>query len=251
MIVWREKFIATAIHFVATLLLAGVAAALIFVVWYPEPFHEMIGGSELFLLIVASDLTLGPLLSLIVYNSRKSRRALLTDYTVVGAVQIAALVYGINVMADARPVYVAFSADRFDIVLAGDLKPKELAAARNPEYARVPWTGPKYVGVVIPQADHDDALFEALAGNLEHNRPKFYVPYASQLELIRKRGKPLTALEEKKPEAKTLVAEALAAAGSPSGELRWLPVSHFRGFWTAIVDVDTGEIEAWVNLDPY
>ena len=99
-------------------------------------------------------------------------------------------------MADARPAYVAFSLDRFEIVRAGDLMAKERAAARNPRYARVPLTGPEYVGVVVPQADHDDALFEALSGNEEHLRPKFYVPYETQLEGIRKRSKTLAELEE-------------------------------------------------------
>jgi len=49
MIVWREKFVATGIHFLVTLTLAAVAAALIFVVWFPDPFETMIGGTELFL----------------------------------------------------------------------------------------------------------------------------------------------------------------------------------------------------------
>ena len=40
MIVWREKFIATAIHFLVTLVLAACAAALIFLVWFPRPFAD-------------------------------------------------------------------------------------------------------------------------------------------------------------------------------------------------------------------
>jgi hypothetical protein len=251
MSVWREKLIATGVHFLVTLLLAAIAAALIFLVWYPDPFQRMIGGTELFVLIVGSDLALGPLMSLVIYNSRKSRRELLLDYGVVGLIQIAALVYGVSIMAGARPAYVAFSADRFEIVLAGDLTEKELAAARDPRYARVPWTGPDYVGVVISPADHDDALFEALAGNEEQKRPKFYVPYESQLELIRKRAKPLPELERKKPQAKALIARALAGKPAPRGTLKWLPVRHFRGFWTAIVDDATGAIVAWLDLDPY
>src|SRR6187401_541882 len=82
MTVWREKFVATGIHFLVTLTLAAVAAALIFVVWFPDPFETMIGGTELFLLVVGCDLALGPLISLVIYDSRKSRRALVFDYAV-------------------------------------------------------------------------------------------------------------------------------------------------------------------------
>jgi hypothetical protein len=251
MIAWREKFIATGVHFGVTLLLAAIAAALIFLVWYPRPFDTMIGGTELFVLIVGSDLVLGPLMSLVLYNSRKTRRALLFDYTLVGVLQLAALAYGISIMADARPVYVAYSKDRYEIVLAGDLKEKELAAARDPRFARVPWTGPEYVAVVISSKDYQDALFEALAGNEEHQRPKFYVPYASQLGAVRKHAKPLAVLEEKKPQAKSLIQAALRGEPKPQGEYKWLPVRHFRGFWTAIVDDANGEVVAWVDLDPY
>jgi hypothetical protein len=62
MIVWREKFIATAIHFLVTLALAACAAALIFLVWFPSPFATMIGGTELFLLVVGCDRARGPLI---------------------------------------------------------------------------------------------------------------------------------------------------------------------------------------------
>lgn len=251
MIVWREKFIATGVHFAVTLLLAGIAASLIFLVWYPAPLHEMVGGTELFMLIVGCDLALGPLMSLVIYDGRKSRRHLVTDYTIVGVIQIAALVYGVSIMADARPVYVAFSTDRLEIVLAGDIRPAELAAARDPQYAKIPWGKPRYVFVKVPPEDHNDALFQALSGNESQTRPKFYVAYASQLDAIRKRARPLADLEQKKPEARPLIEEALAGKPAPRGELKWVPVHSFRGFWTAIIDDATCKVVAWVDLDPY
>jgi hypothetical protein len=251
MIFWREKFIATTIHFLVTLALAGMAAALIFLLWYPDPFHIMIGGTELFLLIVGSDLALGPLMSLVIYNSRKSRRELLLDYAIVGVIQIAALVYGVSIMADARPVYVAFHGDRFEVVLAGDLREQELKAAKDPRHRQVRWTGPELIGVEVPPEDHEDALFQSLEGNAEHQRPKFYRPFESQLGLIRQRAKPLAELEKKKPDARPLIEAALHGKQLSRDRLGWLPVSHFRGFWTAIVDLDTGRPVAYFDLDPY
>ena len=53
------------------------------------------GGRELFMLVVGCDLALGPLLSLVVFDSSKTRRELLFDYTVLGIVQLAGLVYGV------------------------------------------------------------------------------------------------------------------------------------------------------------
>lgn len=251
MIVWREKFIATGIHFAATLLVAAVAAGVIFLVWYPPPFAEMIGGGGLFLLVIGCDLALGPLLSLVVYDSRKSRRELWLDYSVIGLLQISALVYGVMTTADARPVYVAFSTDRFEIVLAGDLRESELAAARDPRYRDVGWSGPEFVAVVIPPEDRNEALFEALSGNEGHLRPRFYVPLESQLDNLRKRARPLAALEGKNPEASSLLQAALHDVEAPRDRLGWLPVRHFRGFWTAVVDESSGMPVAYIDLDPY
>ena len=251
MILWREKFIATSVHFAVTLVLAGIAAGLIFLVWYPDPFDDMIGGTELFLLVVGCDLALGPLLSLVVFDSRKSRRQLIFDYSVISVLQIGALVYGVLVVADSRPAYITFSGDRLEVVAAGTLKPKELQAARDPQFRTVPWTGPKFVAVVIPAADMNDAIFEALAGNEEQLRPKFYVTWQSQIEKIRQKAQTLDVLEAKHPASKQLVQQALRGGGVPVERLRWLPVRHMKGFWTALVDTDTGEPVAWIPLDPY
>jgi hypothetical protein len=251
MIVWRERFIATAIHFVVTLLLAGIAAALIFLVWFPDPFQTMIGGTELFLLVVGCDLALGPLMSLVIYNSRKSRRELVTDYAIVGVIQIAALVYGVSVVAGARPVYVAFSGDRYEIALAGEIAEKELAAADDAKYRSLPWTGPRLIAVQVPLAERLDAIMQAMQGNDEHKRPKFFVPLESQLERIRAKARPLELLEKKKPAAKPLVDAAVARSDVPVRRLAWLPAHHSKGFWTVLIDTADGKPVEWIDLDPY
>jgi hypothetical protein len=150
MIVWREKLAAFAIHFLVTAALGACAAALIFLVWFPSPLATMIGGTKLFQLVVGCDLALGPLISLVIYNSRKSRRELVIDYSIVGALQLAALVYGVMIVAGTRPVYIAFSADRLEVVTARDIRPDELAAARDAQYRTLSLTGPRLVAVVVP-----------------------------------------------------------------------------------------------------
>lgn len=251
MIVWREKFIAAAIHFLATLALAACAAALIFLVWFPHPFATMIGGTKLFLLVVGCDLTLGPLLSLVIYNSGKSRRELITDYSIIGAVQIAALVYGVFILAGTRPVYVAFSKDRLEVVSARDISDAELAAAKAPVYGSLPLTGPRFVAIEVPAAEQQDAMFQSLTGNEEHMRPRFYAPYESQLEQIRARAKTLDELEKAHPDSKPLIEAATARLTVPVARVRWLPVHHRKGFWTALIDTESGMPLRYVDLDPY
>ena len=251
MIVWREKFVATGIHFLVTLTLAAVAAALIFVVWFPDPFETMIGGTELFLLVVGCDLALGPLISLVIYDSRKSRRALVFDYAVVGVIQILALVYGVHTLAATRPVYVAFNHDRIEIVSAGDIRDDELAAAKSPIYASLPLTGPRLISITVPAADQQDAMFQSVEGNEEHMRPRFYGPYETQLAQIRARAKTIQELEEKHPKSKPLLDKASTGLPVPAQRVRWLPVHHREEFWTVLIDTENGRPLAYLNFDPY
>jgi hypothetical protein len=251
MILWREKWKAVAIHFAATLLLAAAAAAVIFGLWFPDPFDKLVGGQELFFLVVGCDLALGPLISLVIYNSRKSRKDLLFDYSVVGAVQLAALVYGLWVVAGARPAYVIFAVDRLEVVAAGDIRPSELAAATKPDYRSLPWTGPRFVALSIPPAEHDDALTQELAGNDSGLRPRFYAPYATALEQIRSHAGALAALQQRHPTARKLLADASAAANIPADRLGWLPISCRDIYWTVLIDRETGKPVAYVALDPY
>jgi hypothetical protein len=248
---WREKWLAFGIHFVATALLAAAAASLIFFVWFPDPFQTMVGGTKLFELVITCDMVLGPLISLVIFDTRKERWKIVMDYCIVGVVQIAALVYGVMIVAGTRPVYVAFNKDRLEVVAAREIRDADLAEARDPAWARLPWDGPKFVSIRIPAADQQDAMFQAVQGKEEHQRPKFYAPYDASLEDIRRRSKTVAELTANFPASKTLFDAALAEVEIPQERVRWLPV-HFRaGFWTALIDTENGRPVGYVPFDPY
>lgn len=249
MIVWREKFRALLLHFLVTAAVAAVAAAVIFLVWFPDPFQAIMGGTKLFLLISACDLVLGPLISLVIYNSKKSRRELITDYSIVGAVQLAALVYGVLAIADARPAYVAFVGDRFDVVAASDLTDEDLQAGKDPYRTRPKW-GPKLIATRSPTdiEERNDLLFSAVAGKDIQMFPRYYVPYETAREQVKRRAQPLEVLYKRHPEARQLVQDAKLAV--PESELRWLPIRG-KEFWTVLLDANGGPPLAYLPLDPY
>ncbi|MFC4307655.1 TfpX/TfpZ family type IV pilin accessory protein [Steroidobacter flavus] len=250
MIAWREKFRALSLHFLITLGMAALAAAMIFFVWFPDPFQTLMGGTKLFLLIAACDLVLGPLTSLVIYNSKKSRRELLFDYSVVGAVQLAAFIYGVVAIAHARPVYVAFVHDRFEVVLADDLKDADLQAAKDPSYRTIPQWGPRLIATQPPTdvKEQNDLVFQSLNGKDLQVMPRYYVPYEAAQERVKQRAKPMDALYKHHPEARQMVADAKLKL--PEAELRWLPI---RGklFWTVLIDSNGGPPLAYLPLDPY
>lgn len=250
-IVWRDKLLAFGIHFILTALLAAAAAALIFLVWFPAPFNQMIGGTKLFVLVVGCDLALGPLMSLVIFNRAKPRRELFIDYTIVALVQLAALTYGVWVMAGSRPAYVAFSKDRFEVVTAQSISDADLAEARDPRFARRPLFGAEFVTVHVPAAEQQDVLIQEVSGHETHARPRFYVPYSAGLEEIRQRAGALADLEKRHPEAQAELDRAVAESGLPVERLRWLPIVARLGFWTALVDVETGKPVSYARVDPY
>jgi len=250
-IVWRDKLLAFGIHFIATALLAALAAALIFLVWYPHPFELMVRGLELFELVVICDLALGPLLSFVVFNRNKTRLALAIDYTVIAIVQISGLVYGVYTVAESRPVYVAFSVDRYEVVAARELKPEEIAEAKDPRFRHVSLTGPRYVAVSMPEAAREQSLMDELAGNPAFVRPRWFVDVPSVLPKILERAKPLEDLEKLHGDTRPLIAEEVTRIGLPRERLRWVPVGTHRGFWTAIIDSKSGLPVGWLNYDPY
>ena len=249
MIAWREKFRAMLLHFLVTLAIAALAAAVIFLVWFPDPFQVLQGGTRLFGLISASDLVLGPLISLVIYNSKKSRRALITDYSIVGTVQLAAFVYGVMSIASARPVYVAFTLDRFEVVTAQEIDDQDLVQANDPYRTRPKW-GPKLIGTQFPTdvKEHNDLTMASLAGKDLQMFPRYYVPYEAVKEQVQARSKPLEALYKHHPEAKQLV--AAAGLKLPESQLRWLPIRG-KDFWTVLLDANGGPPLAYLPLDPY
>lgn len=250
MIVWREKFQAFSWHFLVTLAMALAAAVIVFLVWYPDPFHSMLGGTKFFMLITVCDLVLGPLTSLIIYNSKKTRRALVFDYTVVGIVQIAAFVYGVMSMADARPVYVAFVKDRFEVVIAKEISDADLQNAKDP-YSTRPKLGPVLVGTQSPtdREERNALVFSAMEGKDVQNFPRYYVPYEANADAIKQRARSLEDLRKRRPEAQQFIeAEQLNV---PEEQLRWLPVRSPKGFWTALLDARTAQLLTYIPVDPY
>lgn len=252
MIVWREKLRAFGLHFLLTLALSLAAAALIFLVWYPDPFQTMLGGTKFFLLVSGCDLVLGPLTSLIIYNSKKTRRALVFDYTVIGIVQLAAFVYGVLSLASSRPIYVAFVHDRFEVVTAAEIADEDLQSAEEPYRSR-PKFGPVLVGTQRPatQQDRNELLLSAMEGKDRQNFPRYYVPFEQNVAEIKRLAGSMDLLEERRPEARPLIAAAMETFELPRERLRFLPIRSARGFWTALLDGDTGRPLDYLPVDGY
>jgi hypothetical protein len=95
-----------AIHMAISLVLFFILLACITQVWYPGILFDTGNGWKAIALIVGIDLILGPLLTLIVFNPKKS--SLKFDLWVIAIVQTAALIYGTWTIYSSRPLAIAY-----------------------------------------------------------------------------------------------------------------------------------------------
>ena len=219
------------------LISAGIAAgvlALMLAVWYPPPLFTAMGGIGLTLILVGVDVVLGPTLTLVVFRSGKP--GLKLDLALIGAFQLAALLYGCYVVSLARPAFIVFVKDQFQVATVAELEPGALAEARYPEFRRPSWTGPVLVYGEWPR-DHAEQQ-RMLAANLRgvdlQHLPRFYAPYEKGKADILGRALPLARARMQEPAAARVIDAWLPGSGYAEDRLRYVPLRG-RNFWVAVL----------------
>lgn len=254
---WAERgasaIRAATLHFLASLAVASLAAALVFGLWFPYPYRELAGGRELFLLVVAVDVVCGPVLTAVLFNSNKSRRELMLDLGLVALVQLAALAYGLHTVAQARPVYLAFEVDRFRVVTVADVHKDTLNPAQGGLH-ELPWTGPRIIGV-RPARDGDEMLASldlSLRGIEPSARPDWWQAYELSKPQVQAKAQAVANLRRKRVDKTALIDEAVQASGLPEGELAWLPLTSFHSSeWVVFVDKRTADVVSFAFVDGF
>jgi len=252
MILWKDRLRASGIHLGASLLVAVLAALLVFGLWYPYPYREISGGRDLFVILIAVDVVIGPLITLAVFDRRKPWRELRRDLATVAALQVAALGYGMWSVAVARPVHLVFEIDRFRVVHAVDV-PQDLQGREPPQVKAMPWTGPTLLAArpFRDAAENVDATAAALSGLQIGARPDFWQPYEQAKPRVLQAAKPVRQLKTRFANRAPDIDTVLKSAGRNPDAMAYVPVVGRKGFWTAFIDPVTAEVVAFLPLDPY
>ena len=236
-----SRWQAAGTHLLICVAIATAVIGVMLGVWYPGPLFEAAGGSGLLFILVGVDVTLGPLLTLIVFKSGK--RGMKFDLSMIGLVQIAALVYGVYIVSLARPAYMVFVKDRFELATVADLEPAELAAAKYPEFRTPGWTGPLLAATDLPTdaAERKKLLDAAFAGlDLQHF-PRYYVPYAERTRDVLAKADTIARLRVAEPVSAKAVDAWLASSGTREADVRALML-RTRFAWIAVlVDSQTAQ----------
>ncbi len=246
--VFKEKLRAATLHLVLTGIVASFSAGVVFLVWYPEPYTNIAGGIDLWTILICVELTLGPLMSLIIYDVRKSVRSLIVDYSFVGLVQACALFYGLSTLYVARPVFLVFVKDRFEFVMSIDLEGQDWEEAK---YWRSGSVGPTLLGVRWAKNDMEknELLFETVSSGRDiHLRPKYYKKYSgAEIEAA---AQPVDDLLNKlRGSEYAFLQEDLSQY--VGGEYVWLPAVNGYKYWVAIVRLGSSEVEKFYAVDSW
>ncbi len=230
-------------HLALSLLIALISLYLVFELWYVSPLAKAVGVTYIFIMMLAIDAILGPLLTLII--AKQGKKSLKFDLAVIIILQLSAYIYGMYNIAHSRPVYIAFDTLRFEVVQANNIPKASLKAAIAP-YNVLGWGSPKFVAVKPAEtiAQKNNRLFVELeTGVAPTMQPDLYVPLENQWSNINQKAQSLNELYDNN--SKSAVDDVLKQYSNVIG---WLPLIAYEQ--NMVVLIDNQSIIDIVDLQP-
>lgn len=246
----NRKFIGKGKAFLIHLLTATVTTAVCWAfitAWYPAPYFEILHGKEILGLVAIIDLTLGPLVTFVLYNPLGTRKELLATVSIATLLQAAALSYGLHQAAYSRPIFLAFEGDKFRIVSRSDVKGSELSDAPE-EFREINNFGVKIISTKLLDAGAP-GLLESIQLDLQGIHPAYrpqrwqnyenskteILQHAKAIDLANNENIESLKLEKKTEENSTVLA---------------IPIVAYEGRtnWTAIIDPISANVIGYLKF---
>ena len=233
-------------HLSISFLIALLVIGLVFFVWYPAPLAKAVGVTNIFLMMLAIDVIVGPILGWLVYQEGK--KTLKFDLSVIILIQIAALCYGVFSIEQGRPAWLVYNVDRFELVRKNELVDTNIQQAQ-PRFQKPSWFKPQYVATEFAkdiQQRNDEMFAEVLGGISIAQRPERYVELTQAKTQIQQRALPLVELQQYNP--KTDVEKTLAEYPKANA---WLPLKANAVDMVVLVNKESASIIKIVDLRPW
>lgn len=233
-------------HLLISSIIALLSLLLIFKIWYPAPLDKALDVGHIIILLIGIDVTLGPLLTLIL--AKKGKKGLKFDLVIIATLQLSALFYGLYSIEQGRPVWIAFDSSRFELVQE-HMVSRQANETFADAYATDSMFSPRWVSSRPPKDSQEQSewlMTELSTGVSPAMRPTLYIPIEDSMDNILKAKQPLTNLE-KYNMADTLkkVLSAYPQADS------FLPLRTSKLSMTVLLDSKDRSILAIVNLRPW
>lgn len=240
----RLKFFLS--YLLISLLIMLVVIGVVFFIWYPSPLATAVGVTQIFLMMLAIDVIVGPVLGLLVY--KEGKKTLKIDLSIIIALQISALGYGIYSIEQGRPVWVAYNVDRFELVRKNEIIDDHIDKAL-PQYQQISWFKPQYVAVEFAKdanVRNDDLFAEALSGISIAQRPERYVDFVQAKPQLQQRTKSLKELNQYNNAQQ--VGRILSKYPQATS---FVPLKANAVDMTVLINKEKGEVVKIVDLRPW
>lgn len=227
-------------HLSISLLISFAIVVFVFFVWYPAPLAHALGVTAIFLMLLAIDVIVGPLLGFIVF--KEGKKTLKMDLAIIIALQLCALSYGLFSIYQGRPAWLVFQNDHFELV-----RYNEVVAGRNAP--KNPWFKPEFVTVEMgqtPAQKNQYFMQEMQTGIMAAYRPERYVPIEKSKAQILAKERDLKELDKfnKENEVMNIIKQYPNAAG-------WLPLRVMSGIDMVVLIDAAGSVVKVVDLRPW
>ena len=233
-------------HLLISLIIALITIGLVFLIWYPYPLAKAVGVTHIFLMMLAIDVIVGPILGFFVYKVGK--KTLKVDLAVIILIQLSALLYGVYTIQEGRPVWIAFNIDQFELIRKNEIYDKNIKHASN-EFQNPSLLNPKFVAVQFSKdkkQKQQDMFDEVIGGIPISQRPERYIELTEQVGQIRKKAQKLNILTQYNN--LQLVQKTLAKYPQATA---FVPLKANALDMTVLINKEKGEVVKIVDLRPW
>jgi len=249
---WRPRLRAAGIHLALSLLAAATVVGWVLGVWYPQELAHISGVHMMLAVLAGVDVVLGPVCTFLVFDRRK--RSLSIDLAIIGALQVAALAYGVHVIERGRPQFVVLVKDRFEVVAPSELTPDARLQARGNPIIRGRSMSPQWLAARDPGPGSvsPKSVLESMSGGRgRQHHPELYEPLNLQLSSAAHRGIALEQIRQLNPGSRALLDRAVLASGEPEVNLRVLPLRGPARDASVLVSVKSEQVFDILLLQPW
>ena len=198
----KARLKASVIHMLISAMVLLVFFSVVYFIWYPNPLHQLHSTLNVTQIVVAVDLVLGPLLTLVIFNIKKPRAELVRDVSLIVLVQIIALGWGMHITHKVRPAFVVFHLDAMYSVTRDDIQRSTSADESLLPYF---WQKPEYVYIPPLQGEevvqHVVNVIKKGESDIMYHTDR-YLPFMENIDEMLARSLDISAYVENKPGTK-------------------------------------------------
>ena len=225
------------LHLGGSFLLFLVLASIIYFLWYPDYLFWTGGGLRGVYILICVDLTIGPLLTLLVYN--RAKPGIKFDMCAIFLVQVVCIVGGMGTLWYSKPLAIVFESGQFysptrlDFVLEeGKKLDDKFDQMGKPDWYFIDGSNASAVISLITAS--------LLGGQETHLNPSLYESYEPEAAKLVKEGLTLEEAVEEGILTKAFVSDVKNENADRS--LRVFKFSNAFNTGRLVIDVKTGKV---------